>query len=154
MSLSPDGASLLTNSMDKSLITWDVRPFVTGSRYSKTLVGGQHNLEKTLLKCSWSGDGEMVSCGSSDHIVHIWDEPSGEELYHLPGHAGSVNEVRHTCCLTVHMLPFNAAAATCNATGCLSPNGAHHRIVRQRQAHLPRGALGVNTKGASPHKDF
>ena len=53
----------------------------------------QHNLEKTLLKCSWSPDGEMISCGSSDHVVHIWDVPTGEELYHLPGHAGSVNEV-------------------------------------------------------------
>ena len=35
MSLSPDGATLLTNSMDKSLISWDVRPFVTDSRFSK-----------------------------------------------------------------------------------------------------------------------
>eukprot|EP00614_Pseudopedinella_elastica_P003217 CAMPEP_0172591686 /NCGR_PEP_ID=MMETSP1068-20121228/10519_1 /TAXON_ID=35684 /ORGANISM="Pseudopedinella elastica, Strain CCMP716" /LENGTH=326 /DNA_ID=CAMNT_0013388291 /DNA_START=27 /DNA_END=1007 /DNA_ORIENTATION=+ len=93
MSLSPDGASLLTNSMDKTLISWDVRPFVTGSRFDKQFEGAQHNLEKTLLKCSWSADGEMVSCGSSDHVVHIWDVPTGEELYHLPGHAGSVNEV-------------------------------------------------------------
>lgn len=93
MSLSPDGASLLTNSMDKSLICWDVRPFVTASRFDKQFVGGQHNLEKALLKCSWSADGEMVSCGSSDHTVHIWDVPTGEELYVLPGHAGSINEV-------------------------------------------------------------
>jgi len=93
MSLSPDGASLLTNSMDKTLISWDVRPFVTGTRFSKQFHGAQHNLEKTLLKCSWSPDGEMISCGSSDHVVHIWDVPTGEELYHLPGHAGSVNEV-------------------------------------------------------------
>jgi Prp8 binding protein len=53
----------------------------------------QHNLEKNLLKCSWSADGEMISCGSSDNVVHIWDVPTTEELYHLPGHAGSVNEV-------------------------------------------------------------
>jgi len=90
---SPDGTTLLTNSMDKTLIAWDVRPFVTGSRQSKQFEGAQHNLEKTLLKCSWSPDGEMVTCGSSDHVVHIWDVPTTEELYHLPGHAGSVNEV-------------------------------------------------------------
>ena len=35
----------------------------------------------------------MISCGSSDNVVHIWDVPTTEELYHLPGHAGSVNEV-------------------------------------------------------------
>lgn len=93
MSLSPDGASLLTNSMDKTMISWDVRPFVTGRRFSKQFEGAQHNLEKTLLKCAWSPDGEMVACGSSDHVVHIWDVPSAEELYALPGHAGSVNEV-------------------------------------------------------------
>merc|ERR1712070_377297 len=91
--LNPEGTSLLSNSMDKSLISWDVRPFVTGSRFEKQFQGAAHNLEKTLLKCSWSQDGEMVSCGSSDHVVHIWDVPTGEELYHLPGHAGSVNEV-------------------------------------------------------------
>lgn len=93
MSLSPDGSSLLTNSMDKSLIIWDVRPFVNGSRFSKQFDGVQHNMEKSLLKCSWSPDGEKISCGSSDHVVHIWDVPTTEELYHLPGHAGSVNEV-------------------------------------------------------------
>jgi Prp8 binding protein len=90
---SPDGTTLLTNSMDMTLIAWDVRPFVTGNRFSKQFEGAQHNLEKTLLKCSWSPDGEMVTCGSSDHVVHIWDVPTMEELYHLPGHAGSVNEV-------------------------------------------------------------
>mmetsp|Transcript_2709 Transcript_2709/g.5805 ORF Transcript_2709/g.5805 Transcript_2709/m.5805 type:complete len:337 (-) Transcript_2709:1033-2043(-) len=93
MAVSPNGASLLTNSMDKSLIQWDVRPFVNESRFSKQFFGAQHNMEKNLLKCSWSADGEMVSAGSSDHVVHIWDVPTGEELYHLPGHAGSVNEV-------------------------------------------------------------
>lgn len=36
----------------------------------------------------------MVSAGSSDQAVHIWDEPSTQELYFLPGHTGSVNEVR------------------------------------------------------------
>lgn len=54
----------------------------------------QHGGEKNLLKCAWAPDGEMVSAGSSDQAVHIWDEPSTQELYFLPGHTGSVNEVR------------------------------------------------------------
>lgn len=53
----------------------------------------QHGGEKNLLKCAWAPDGEMVSAGSSDQAVHIWDEPSTQELYFLPGHTGSVNEV-------------------------------------------------------------
>ena len=35
----------------------------------------------------------MVSAGSADKMVHVWDEFSGEELYLLPGHKGCVNAV-------------------------------------------------------------
>lgn len=60
----------------------------------------QHGGEKNLLKCAWAPDGEMVSAGSSDQAVHIWDEPSTQELYFLPGHTGSVNEVSKEGCRT------------------------------------------------------
>ncbi|CAM9628302.1 unnamed protein product [Chrysoparadoxa australica] len=93
VSVSPDGTKLLSNSMDKTLRTWDVRPFPAAGRELKTLQGAMHGAEKTLLRCSWSGDGDMVAAGSSDRSVHIWDEPTGEELYLLPGHSGPVNEV-------------------------------------------------------------
>ncbi|CAN0548341.1 unnamed protein product, partial [Ectocarpus sp. 12 AP-2014] len=90
---SPDGNHLLSNSMDNSVIMWDVRPFVNQNRLEKTFHGIKHGGEKNLLKCAWSPDGEMVSAGSSDQAVHIWDEPSTQELYFLPGHTGSVNEM-------------------------------------------------------------
>mmetsp|Transcript_25747 Transcript_25747/g.38032 ORF Transcript_25747/g.38032 Transcript_25747/m.38032 type:complete len:357 (-) Transcript_25747:460-1530(-) len=94
ISLSPNGTHLLSNSMDGTLQTWDVRPFVTGNqRHDKTFVGGTHNAEKGLLNCSWSSDGGMVTGGSADRVVHIWDVLSTEELYYLPGHAGCVNSV-------------------------------------------------------------
>jgi len=95
LSLNPKGTHILSNSMDGTLKTWDVRPFVdTGKkRHDKTFVGGTHNAEKGLLNCSWSADGTMVTGGSADRIVHIWDELSSEELYSLPGHAGCVNAV-------------------------------------------------------------
>jgi Prp8 binding protein len=35
-----------------------------------------------------------VTAGSSDRSVHIWDVPSGQELYYLPGHKATINEVR------------------------------------------------------------
>jgi len=101
LSLNPKGTHILSNSMDGTLRTWDIRPYVMDNesgggkkkRHDKTFVGGTHNAEKGLLNCSWSADGTMVTGGSADRIVHIWDELSAEELYVLPGHNGCVNSV-------------------------------------------------------------
>lgn len=98
LSLNPKGTHLLSNSMDGTLKTWDIRPFIDDAsgakkRHDKTFIGGTHNAEKGLLNCAWSADGTMVTGGSADRIVHIWDEMSAEELYCLPGHAGCVNSV-------------------------------------------------------------
>jgi Prp8 binding protein len=93
LSLSPDGKYLLSNAMDNTLRQWDVRPFVTGLRQVQVLQGAMHGSDRNLLRCAWSHDGEMVSAGSVDRAVHVWDVPSGQELYYLPGHKGTVNEV-------------------------------------------------------------
>ena len=95
LSLHPKGTHLLSNSMDGTLRTWDIRPFVEdgGKRHCKTFVGGTHNAEKGLLNCAWNSDGTMVTGGSADKVVHIWDELTAEELYYLPGHKGCVNSV-------------------------------------------------------------
>jgi Prp8 binding protein len=90
--LDPFGSYLLSNSMDHTLRIWDIRPYAT-QRNIKVFQGHQHNFEQTLLKCSWSPDGSMVSCGSSDRMVYIWDTTSRQILYKLPGHLGAVNEV-------------------------------------------------------------
>ena len=84
---------VLSNSMDGSLRTWDVRPYCPGKRHVQTFTGHSHGAENGLLKCAWSANGEMVSAGSSDHRLHIWDVQSGQELYDLPGHKGCVNAV-------------------------------------------------------------
>lgn len=93
LSLSPDGHHLLSNSMDNTLKSWDVRPFAPVNRLEKTFLGHQHNFEKNLLRCSWSPNGNMVAAGSSDRIVYIWSYNTCDILYKLPGHRGSVNEV-------------------------------------------------------------
>lgn len=97
LAMHPDSTHLLSNSMDQTLKTWDLRPFIgkaNKKRHCKTFTGHVHSPEKgQLLKCAWSKDGSMVSAGSSDHRVHIWDEISTQELYDLPGHSGCVNAV-------------------------------------------------------------
>lgn len=95
LAMHPEKTHLLSNGMDNKLHSWDIQPFVSdkSNRLVKTFEGHRHSMEKGLLKCSWSRDGMMVSCGSADKMVHVWDEYSTDELYLLPGHHGCVNTV-------------------------------------------------------------
>jgi Prp8 binding protein len=95
LALSPDGASLLSNSMDGSLRVWDARPFVPQGRDRclKALAGHNHSrAERALLRCCWSPDGERVTAGSADRTVYVWCSRSRDLLYALPGHRGVVHE--------------------------------------------------------------
>eukprot|EP01035_Chromulina_nebulosa_P026856 gene26856-35223_t len=64
-----------------------------GERCLKTVLGAHHGAEKLLLKCSWSPDQDRISCGSADRYVHLWETTTFSELYYLPGHKASVNQV-------------------------------------------------------------
>ncbi|KAG5876123.1 hypothetical protein JTB14_036163 [Gonioctena quinquepunctata] len=94
LSLSLDGSYLLSNSMDNTLRIWDVRAYAPAERCVKIFNGHQHNFEKNLLRCAWSADGTKVSAGSADRFVYIWDTTSRRIIYKLPGHNGSVNDVK------------------------------------------------------------
>eukprot|EP00954_Amorphochlora_amoebiformis_P008595 668220-Amorphochlora_amoeboformis.AAC.1 len=78
LELSVDGRHLLSNSMDNSLISWDVRAYVSTPRFTRKFMGhrnvirllcrrlmeqhnSQHNMDKTLLKCAWSPDGTKIT---------------------------------------------------------------------------------------------
>jgi len=91
--LNREGSFLLSNAMDLTLRSWDVRPYVKGSRAAGTFTGHQHDFQQNLLRCAWSHDGSKVSAGSSDTYVYIWDTKTSRILYKLPGHKGSVNDV-------------------------------------------------------------
>ncbi|CAM9381370.1 unnamed protein product [Heterosigma akashiwo] len=86
--LSPDSTHLLSNSMDNSMNQWDIRPFKEGSRLTKTYRGHIHNFEKTLLKCGWSPDGQMVSRGSGGPGGKVVGRAERDGVLPLPGHAG------------------------------------------------------------------
>jgi Prp8 binding protein len=117
LEVSRDGRYLLSNSMDNTVRMWDIRPFIMNkmqqsqlpptinssnnnsislsspSRLVRVFTGHNHDFSKQLLRCSWSSDGSKISCGSADAFVNIWNSQTGEQLYKLPGHKGSVNDV-------------------------------------------------------------
>lgn len=94
LQVSPDSQTLLSNSHDSTVRTWDIRPFAPTDRNIKTYDGASIGLESNLVRASWNPSGEKIAAGSGDRTVVVWDVKSGKLLYKLPGHAGVVNDVR------------------------------------------------------------
>jgi Prp8 binding protein len=93
LKLSPDSQSLLSNSHDSTVRTWDVRPFAPADRHIRTYDGAPTGMEKNLLRAGWDPKGTKIVAGSGDRSVVIWETNSGKLLYKLPGHKGAVNDV-------------------------------------------------------------
>ena len=89
--VSPDSQSLLSNSMDSTVRTWDIRPFAPTDRHIQTFDGAQAGMEKNLIRASWDADGKRIAAGSADGTAVVWSNDTGKLLYKLPGHKGTVN---------------------------------------------------------------
>lgn len=94
LEVSPDAQALLSYSHDGLARTWDIRPFAPADRSIKTYVGAPLGLEKNLVRASWDAKGERIASGSGDGTAVVWDAHSAKLLYKLPGHKGTVNDVR------------------------------------------------------------
>jgi Prp8 binding protein len=94
LQVSPDSQYLLSNSHDGTVRTWDIRPFAPADRHVKTYDGAPAGLERNLIRASWDPKGARITAGSGDRSVVVWDVRSGKLLYKLPGHKGTVNDVR------------------------------------------------------------
>ena len=94
LAVSPDSQSLLSFSFDSTLRTWDIRPFAPTDRQVKVFDGAQFGLEKNLIRASWDTEGKRVAAGGGDGTVTVWSNDSGKMLHKLPGHKGTVNDVR------------------------------------------------------------
>lgn len=95
LAISNQGDFLLSNAMDNTVRLWDIRPFVANgnsNRMIRFFTGSSHNFEKNLLRCSWSGDDSLVTAGSADRTINIWEKDTGKLKHRLGGHTGSVNE--------------------------------------------------------------
>jgi len=95
LSLSPAGTHLLSFAQDNTVRAWDVRPFVAPGqqRCSRTFLGAVNNFESNIIRCDWSGDGELVACGSADRTALVWNYDSGELIARLGGHGSAVTQV-------------------------------------------------------------
>ena len=94
LQVSPDTQALLSNSHDGTVRTWDIRPFAPTDRHIRTYDGAPVGLERNLIRASWDSKGERIAAGSGDRTAVVWDVRTGKLLYKLPGHKGTVNDVR------------------------------------------------------------
>ncbi|MCJ1476357.1 hypothetical protein MMC13_005023 [Lambiella insularis] len=94
LQVSPDTQSLLSNSHDGTVRTWDIRPFAPTDRHIRTYDGAPAGIERNLIRASWDRKGKKIAAGSGDRSVVVWDVRTGKLLNKLPGHKGTVNDVR------------------------------------------------------------
>ena len=94
LQVSPDGQALVSNSHDGTVRTWDIRPFAPTDRHIRTYDGASTGLDRNLIRAAWDSKGERIAAGSGDRTAVVWDARSGKLLYKLPGHKGTVNDVR------------------------------------------------------------
>jgi Prp8 binding protein len=98
ISVSHDGDSLLSLSMNGTAHLWDVRPFCPNEdRCLYTYSRITNNYDWNLLRIRWSPDDLYFSVGSSENLVSIHKvRPDMSEMdslvCSLPGHGGTVSE--------------------------------------------------------------
>ncbi|EGP88445.1 unnamed protein product [Zymoseptoria tritici ST99CH_1E4] len=94
LAVSPDGQELLSYALDSTVRTWDVRPFAPKERGVRVFDGANVGLEKNLVRASWDAEGKRIAAGGGDGSATVWESKTGKMLHKLPGHKGTVNDVR------------------------------------------------------------
>ena len=85
VSFSPNGKTVITGSLDKTVRLWDV----ASGREIRTFIG-HDNVVKAV---AFSPDGNTFASASHDHTVRLWDVASGHVIRIFSGHAGIVTAV-------------------------------------------------------------
>lgn len=99
LSISHDGDSLLSLSMNGTVHLWDIRPFCESTeRCLYTYERVTSNPDWKLLRVNWSPDDLCFSVGSCQKTVSIHKVRPGIDdmdslICNMPGHQASVNEV-------------------------------------------------------------
>jgi hypothetical protein len=108
---SPDGRTIVSGSLDKTLKLWDA---ATG-REIRTLTG--HG--DAVLAAAFSPDGGTIVSASWDNTLKLWDAATGREIRTLTGHGS-----------TVYAAAFSPDGRTIVSGGCEVWDSAKLRCTR------------------------
>ena len=85
VAFSPDGLTLATAGLDRTISLWDANTGII----TKTLEGHTDQ----VYAVAFSPNGKTIASGSADETVRLWDAQSGKELRTLYGHKEEVRRV-------------------------------------------------------------
>lgn len=81
---SPDGKTLLSGSMDNSLILWDVATGDIVQRFA---------YDAGIITAAFSPDGKTLLSGSTDDTLMLWNVGTGERIRQFWGNTGNIQSV-------------------------------------------------------------
>jgi len=84
VSFSPDGKTLMSASIDKTIKLWDIK---SGCEI-RTFIGNSLNVEFVF-----SSDGDQMASIENDKLIKVWDVTSGKELMSFSGHTDRINSI-------------------------------------------------------------
>jgi Prp8 binding protein len=107
IAINKEDTQLLSNSMDNTVRTWNVKPFcLDDNRCNKVYTGHSHGYEKNLIRCDWSRNHKLIASGSSDNHLYVWNANNRQIKMKLGGHQSCINDVKFS--------PTNNLIASCS----------------------------------------